>query len=158
MNQHTTTQPRRALLLAAVALALAATSGLSHAAEADEAQAQAAVAAFHAALDAGDADAALRLLAPDAVVMEGGDLETRTHYAAHHLAADIAFARAVQSQRAGVTAKVQGEVAWVSATSTTAGNYKGKPVHLNGAELMVLTKTPTGWLIRAIHWSSHARK
>ena len=137
---------------------LAATSGMAHADENDEAQARAAVAAFHQALGAGDTDAALRRLAPDAVVMEGGDLETRTHYQAHHLEADIAFARAVKSQRSGVTATVHGEVAWVSSTSTTAGTYNGKAVHLNGAELIVLTKAPTGWLIRAIHWSSNERK
>lgn len=157
MNQHTTPLRRR-LLIAAAALALAVTSGLAHSAETDAAQAQAAVAAFHEALSAGDADAALRLLAPDALVMEGGDLETRQHYQAHHLAADIAFARAVKSQRAGMTATVQRDVAWVSATTTTTGTYQGKPVHLNGAELMVLTKAPTGWLIRAIHWSSRERK
>ena len=74
------------------------------------------------------------------------------------LEADIAFARAVKSQRSGVTATVHGEVAWVSSTSTTAGTYNGKAVHLNGAELIVLTKAPSGWLIRAIHWSSNERK
>ena len=55
--------------------------------------------AFHAALAAGDSAAALALLAPDAVVLESGEVETRAEYAAHHLAADIEFSRAVPSQR-----------------------------------------------------------
>ena len=57
------------------------------------------VTAFHAALAAGDSAAALALLAPDAVVLESGEVETRAEYAAHHLAADIEFSRAVPSQR-----------------------------------------------------------
>jgi hypothetical protein len=38
------------------------------------------------------------LLAPDAVVLESGSRDLR-QYAAHHLAADIEFSRAVLSQR-----------------------------------------------------------
>ena len=52
-----------------------------------------AVAAFHAALAAGDSVAALELLAPDAQILESGSSETLAEYRAHHLPADIAFPR-----------------------------------------------------------------
>jgi hypothetical protein len=49
-------------------------------------------------------------------------------------------------------------VAWVVGTSTTRGEYRGRPVNSAGAELMVLTRTPHGWRIAAIHWSSRRRQ
>jgi ketosteroid isomerase-like protein len=53
---------------------------------------------------------------------------------------------------------VRGDVAWVVGTSTTRGEYRGRPVDSAGAELMVLTRTPQGWRIAAIHWSSRRRQ
>lgn len=147
---------RRAVL--AVLVASAAASVRAQATPADEALVKAAVAAFHRALDSGDREAALRLLAPDAVVLEGGDLETRQQYQDHHLAADIQFAQATRSTRSTVAVTVQGDAAWISSVSTTSGQVNGKPLQLSGAELMVLTRAPSGWLIRAIHWSSRQRK
>lgn len=148
----------RSLFMALALVAAAATPGIARSAASDELDARAAAAAFHEALNAGDAEAALRLLAPDAVVMEGGDLETRKQYQDHHLGADIQFAQAVKTIRNGIAVTVSGDVAWVRSTSITTGLYKGRSIHLNGAELMVLSKAPTGWLIRAIHWSSHEGK
>lgn len=51
-----------------------------------------------------------------------------------------------------------GDAAWVSSTSTTNGEFRGRVVHSTGAELMVLRRTPDGWRIAAIHWSSRARR
>jgi ketosteroid isomerase-like protein len=147
----------RSLFLASVLIAAAVAPVVAQTAKDGEPLAKAAVAAFHEALNAGNAEAAMRLLAPDAVVMEGGDLETRKQYQDHHLAADIQFARSVKTVRSGIFATVVGEVAWVSSTSVTVASYNGRDINLNGAELMVLSKAPTGWLIRAIHWSSHER-
>jgi ketosteroid isomerase-like protein len=45
-------------------------------------------------------------------------------------------------------------VAWATSTSTARGEFRGRPVNSEGAELMVLTRTPEGWKISAIHWSS----
>lgn len=53
---------------------------------------------------------------------------------------------------------VRGDVAWASSTSTTTGQLRGRAVNSPGAESMVLTREPTGWRIRAIHWSSRARR
>lgn len=152
MNLH------RKLCLAAVLAVSVALSNHVVAAESDEARVKATVSAFHQALLDGDREAALRLLAPDAVVLEGGDLETRQQYEDHHLAADIQFARATRSTRSAVSATVHGDAAWASSASTTSGLFNGKPINMIGAELMVLSRTPSGWVIRAIHWSSRQRK
>src|SRR5687768_11914331 len=53
------------------------------------------VSEFHAALSTGDSATALRLLDPDAMVLESGEVETRDEYRSHHLAADIEFAKSV---------------------------------------------------------------
>jgi ketosteroid isomerase-like protein len=37
------------------------------------------------------------------------------------------------------------------------GAYKGKPVDRLTTETMVLRKTPDGWRIVHVHWSSAAR-
>lgn len=113
---------------------------------------------YHAALAAGDSAAALTLLADDVVILESGGLETREEYRSHHLPGDIAFARAVQSQRGPVTVRIRGDVAWASSTSVTQGTYNGRAVNSSGAELMVLVRTASGWRISAIHWSSRARR
>ena len=120
----------------------------------DSAVIVAVVEAFHAALAAGDSAGALALLAPDAVILESGDLESRAEYAAHHLGADMAFVRAVPSTR--ITAEVfqDGSAAWVASVTTSKGVYLGREISSQGAELMVLSRTSAGWRIRAIHWSS----
>lgn len=118
----------------------------------------AAVAAFHAALAAGDSVAALELLAPDAQVLESGSQETLAEYRAHHLPADIAFAQAVASERRVLRVVVVDSVAWLTATSHAQGTFRGRPVNSDGVELMVLVRSPDRWRIRAIHWSSRSRR
>jgi ketosteroid isomerase-like protein len=118
----------------------------------------AAVAAYYAALSAGDAAAAEALLAPDAIVLESGFVESRAEYLAHHLSADIEFARAVAQTRSGERVIVDGDVAWVSASTRAEGELRGRSVRSAGAELIVLARNADGWRIRAIHWSSHPLK
>ena len=111
---------------------------------------------YHDALARGDSATALSLLAPDAVILESGGVETREEYRSHHLSGDIAFARAVRRERGPVRVTIQGDVAWVSSTSTSRGEYRGRTVNSAGAELMLLSREGDGWRIRAIHWSSRA--
>ena len=113
---------------------------------------------FHAALNKGDAAAAMALLAPDARILESGHTETRAEYEKGHLSADIEFAQAVPGKREDVITRQEGPVAWSTSTSRTTGNFKGRAIDSAGTELMVLSKTADGWRIRAIHWSSHALK
>lgn len=138
------------LVLAAAALVAPA------AAAQDTAAVAATVDAFHAALARGDSTGALALLAPDVIILESGDREDLTEYRAHHLAADIEFSRGVPSTPGSRAIVVQGETAWVSATSRSSGTFRGRSINSAGAETMVLSRTRDGWRIRAIHWSSHA--
>ena len=128
-------------------------AGVSAAAE-DAEEVTSTVHSFHEALSRGDGAAAMKLLAPDAVIIEGGGIETRAEYESHHLAADMEFAKAIPSTRSNVAVKINGDTAWLTSASRTEGTFKDKPVNSRGAELMVLAKTAEGWRIRAIHWSS----
>lgn len=125
---------------------------------ADSAEVTSAVAAFHAALVAGDSAAALARLAPDVQVLESGGTETLDEYRAHHLPADMAFAQAVPSERRVLGVTVMDSVAWATATSRAHGTFRGRAVDSDGAELMVLTRRAGQWQIRAIHWSSRSRR
>lgn len=114
--------------------------------------------AYDRALRTGDSTAALALLASDAVVLESGGVETREEYRLHHLPADMQFAQAVPSQGSAVRVTVRGDVAWAWSTSITQGEFRGRQINSAGAELMVLTRSSTGWKIAAIHWSSRTRR
>jgi uncharacterized GH25 family protein/ketosteroid isomerase-like protein len=124
----------------------------------DSAAAASVVERFHRALAEGDSAAALALLAPDATILESGGVETRAEYRGHHLPGDIEFARAVRSERGPVRVTIRGDVAWTVSTSTTQGEFRGRQINSSGAELMVLTRSASGWQISAIHWSSRARR
>ena len=116
------------------------------------------VLAYRTALANADSAAALSLLAPDAVVLESGDIETREDYRRHHLPADIEFSRAVRGEHAPVRVRTEGNAAWAWSSSTTEGQFRGRRISSTGAELMVLSRSGDGrWLIRAIHWSSRSR-
>ena len=161
---------RRALLLRtllallvtmtpAIVYAQAATAPSPASPSPDSAAVAAAITAFHRALRAGDTAAVMALLAPDVVILESGDVESRAEYRAHHLAADVEFARAVGGVRTSPSVKVAGDAAWATATSVTTGTFRGRAINSAGAELMVLTRGEDGqWRIRAIHWSSHTRR
>jgi len=117
----------------------------------------AAVAAFHAALGAGDSAAVLALLAPGATILEAGGAETVAEYRAGHLPSDIEFARATASEPAAVTVRVLGDVAWATSVSRVHGEFRGRAIDSDSAELMVLVRDAAGWRIAAIHWSSRRR-
>ena len=146
----------RAASLAACACALP--SGARAAAQpSDSAAVAAVVGEFHAALARGDSAAALALLAPEVRILESGAVETLADYRAHHLPADIQFARAVPGTRSPLGVTVRGDVAWTVGTSATTGTFRGRAVDSRGAESMVLVRGAGGWRISAIHWSSRSR-
>jgi hypothetical protein len=113
---------------------------------------------YHRALSEGDSAAALAMLAPGAIILESGGVETRDEYRAHHLPGDIQFAQAVQSMRGPVRVMVRRDIAWGISTSITQGQYRERAINSAGAELMVLSREPDGWKIQAIHWSSRTRQ
>lgn len=146
------------IVVACVAMLVAAPAAMAQATGHHEAPDSAAIVSvverFHAALARGDSADAASLLDPSAVVLESGAHESRSDYLAHHLPADIAFARAVPSTRRLRHVRFTRDAAWVVSTSRTTGRFNDRPVDSDGAELMVLTRTSSGWRIAAIHWSS----
>lgn len=130
----------------------------SAASQGDSVSVVALVERFHAAMAAGDSATIMALLAPDAVILESGGVETRAEYQSHHLAGDIAYAKSMKTTRGPLRVTVRGDVAWASSTSATTGESRGRQVNSTGAELMVLTRTPAGWRISAIHWSSRSQR
>jgi hypothetical protein len=99
----------------------------------------------------------LRLLAPDVLIFEGGDMETRDEYRGHHLGADIEFLRAVRSTHSLRRVDTRGDAAWVGSTSKVRGTFRGRALDLAGAELVVLRRSGGDWTIAAVHWSSRER-
>ena len=117
------------------------------------------VGAFHRALAEGDRDAALALLAPDVMIFESGGAErSRDEYASHHLRADSEFSGATRRE---ILDQQQGggdDVAWVLTRSKTTGKFRDREINSYGVETMILSKTPQGWRIVHVHWSSRPVK
>ena len=146
---------RGAALVALVTVSACATRPAQSPTTTDSAGAVAAVERFHSALRAGDSSSVTALLTQDVVVLESGDMEDRAAYIAHHLPADIEFAKATTEQRDPAQVTIRGDVAWVASTGRTRGTFRGRDVNSASAELVVLVRTPSGWRIAAVHWSSH---
>jgi ketosteroid isomerase-like protein len=119
----------------------------------DEAAVAAAAKAFQTAMDTGDAPTVMRYIADDALMMEGGTIETRMQYEENHLPADLEFAKGMMAKRMPVQQTVRGDVAWVRTSTEFRGTFEGKPLALLSLETMVMTREPEGWKIRALHWS-----
>ena len=134
-----------------------ASAGAAAPAPGDSAAVAAVVERYHAALVSGDTAAAMTLLAPEAVVLESGGMESRQEYREHHLPADMEFARSVTHERGPVAVRVVGEAAWAWSASGSLGRFRERDIDAQGAELMVLRRAPEGWRIEAIHWSSRSR-
>lgn len=165
MTQRISLRPFRATYAAAAVVVLSAFSLFAHDARmtpnvitSDSADVASTVIAYHAMIAAGDSAKGLALLAPDAVIVESGGIETREEFRARHLAADMAFAQSVKGERGPIRVVVQGDVAWATSTSTSQGDFRGRPVNSSSAELIVLSRGAEGWKIRAVHWSSRPRR
>ena len=113
---------------------------------------------FHKMLSTGDTAGINAVLAPDLRVIESGGVENRQQYLSYHLGADIEFAKAVKEERVSFSYRCEGNVAWLVSTSISVGNFRGRDIDNEGAELMLLSRTREGWKIRAIHWSSARRR
>lgn len=144
-----------ATLLTSACFALSTARSFAEAEAPDAAAITAAAESFHKALAAGKPDEVMSLLQPDALIVEAGAVQTRAEYQREHLAADIAYARAVSGKPRDVIVRQEGNIAWVTSTFEVSGTFEGKPVHSFSAETMVLTRTDGGWRIRNVHWSSH---
>jgi ketosteroid isomerase-like protein len=121
------------------------------------AQAAAVVDAFHAALKAGDTGKAAGFLEDGVVVFEAGGAErSRADYAAGHLAADAAFTKTATETQLRRTGGASGEVAWIASEGRTTSATGAKAVDRLTTETMILRRSPKGWRIVHVHWSSRA--
>ena len=146
----------RAFVIAA-ALAVMALSACARDSSGDEAAATATLEAFYGAMKTGDTATAMAQIAPGAVFLESGRLETRDEYEKNHLPADIAFEKQVTGKRSPWRVTLKGDAAWVIATTEFDGTFDGSPVNFTSQQLAVLTRETDGWRIRSIHWSSMRR-
>ncbi len=110
---------------------------------------------LHKALAEGKPEQVMAMLQADALIVEGGTVQTRDEYESEHLGEDIAYAQAVPGKQVTTIVRQEGNVAWVTSTFQVTGKFHDKPVNNLAAETMVLTKTAEGWRIRTLHWSSH---
>jgi len=122
-----------------------------------DAEVSTALESFYGAMKRGDTAAAMARIAPDAVFIESGRLETRAEYEKNHLPADIAFEKQVTGRRGPLQVTVNGDTAWVIATTDFQGTFDGGPVDFLSTQLAVLTRQDGAWLIRSVHWSSRRR-
>ncbi len=141
-----------------VALALMLSGCAGDAPAAAEADVREAMESFYGAIKRGDGAGAMALVAPDAMFVESGRLETREQYEKGHLPADIGFEKQVDGKRGDWRITVERDTAWAIATTDYEGTFDGGPVSFVSAQLATLTRGDDDrWLIRAIHWSSMRR-
>ena len=117
-----------------------------------EADVVAVVDKFYGAVKAGDKKAVMQLIAPDAVFVESGKIETRAEYEANHLPADIEFESQTKGTRGPSKVTFAGDTAWVI---SRAEYDEGNPEKYINTQLMVLTRDNGDWRIRSISWSSN---
>ena len=142
------------VLVAATTLSL---SSCSSASVPSESEVISVVEAFYGAIKKGDAAAAMGVIAPDAVFLESGKLETRAEYEMNHLPADIEFEKSVPMKRGALRVVVSGDAAWTTCTTELRGTFQGRTIDSIGTEMIVLSRTAGGWQIRAVSWTSRAR-
>ncbi|MBL8270514.1 c-type cytochrome, partial [Steroidobacter sp.] len=117
------------------------------------------VKAFHAGLASGSASQVEKLLDPNVLIMEGGNVErSRQEYASHHLNSDLKFMSSVTYKLERQSGDTVGDLAWVASESRLNGKSAPKPLELVSTESLVLRRTAAGWKIVHIHWSSRSVK
>jgi ketosteroid isomerase-like protein len=124
----------------------------------DSVAALAVIEQFHAAMAAADSAKAVSLLSDDVMILESGAIQTRADYLGGHLGADMKASQASKAERSVVKVTIAGDAAYVVSRSLTPGTGAQGSTGSEMAELMVLSRTATGWKIRAVHWSSRRRR
>jgi ketosteroid isomerase-like protein len=148
---------RKSLIVAMTCLSVA-TAARAQTPSADEAAVRAVAAGFATALAAGDSSAAIALLHPDVVIFEGGAWESLSDYRRGHLAADMRALQGLKQETQRDIVTLSGDFALITRAYSTSGTVGERVVDSAGAESMVLLRTPDGWKIRHIHWSSRPRR
>lgn len=114
---------------------------------------------FGKALASGDLKTVGDLLDPAVLILESGGAErSREEYLGHHAIADAAFLKGAHQQIKRRIARISGETVWVGSESELHATKDGKATTTLSTETMVLNRTPQGWRIVHIHWSSRTKR
>ncbi len=112
---------------------------------------------FRAALEDGNVAQALALLAPDVLVYEAGaEQVSREEYLARHLKADIAHLATVYVDTLSQAGHADERSAWVTTRSRWVAREADPRPPATVTETIVLSRSPQGWRIVHVHWSSSA--
>jgi len=90
------------------------------------------------------------------VLESGGAERSKAAYAAHHLAADAAFQKAANESLVRRVGASSGDIAWVATEGRVKGQVGERIIDRMTTETMLLQRTPAGWRIVHVHWSSRA--
>ena len=143
------------LVAVVMAVTLTASCSSSRSKPTDQADVQAAIESFYSAMKKGDAKEAMAFIAPDAMFVESGRIETRQQYEDNHLPLDIDFEKQITGKRSPWRITVNGDTAWGIASTEYEGPVDGADVNFVSTQLAVVTRGEDGkWMIRSIHWSS----
>ncbi|MEI6737335.1 MAG: nuclear transport factor 2 family protein [Pseudomonadota bacterium] len=114
---------------------------------------------LRSAIKSGDAALAERAMAENINIFEQGHSEkSRTEYLDHHFKEDVVYAKAVLSVVQSTVVQVEGNMAFVTAHTTSDGMFNEKPIKNAGVETYVLRLRDGLWRIEHIHWSSRKRQ
>ena len=115
--------------------------------------------AFSTAIKSVKLDVAKNMLDPKVLILEsGGSERNRDDYMGGHAIADANFLQNAKIQLRYRQAQAEGNFAWVATESEIQATEQGKKIRLLSTETMLLKKTPQGWKIIHIHWSSRTKK
>jgi ketosteroid isomerase-like protein len=109
---------------------------------------------YHAALVAGDRDAALGTLSEDLILFEDGVAETLKEYASSHLKGDIKFSATAKRELIKRETIEGDDTASVCSLYRVEGRIGSRKVKVDSAETMILKQMNDGWKIVHIHWSN----
>lgn len=128
-------------------------AGAGHA-HAEPATPEDALDAFHHALEEDSGPTALRWLADDAVILEGGVAQSKEEYAGHHLGSDMAFLRAMRATRSSRETRGANGVVTVITRTRLQGTFNERQIDIVSSETAILKRTDAGWRIQHLHWSN----
>jgi ketosteroid isomerase-like protein/uncharacterized membrane protein len=107
------------------------------------------------AIAAGDVEQLRKLLAPDVLIFESGNVESSlAEYESHHMQSDMAFMKAMNIEVESRHVFDSGDTAIVVTLSRIHGMYKEKELDLSSTETLVMKNIVGQWKIVHIHWSS----
>ena len=113
---------------------------------------------FTAAIVAGDSARVTAVLARDAIISEGGKVESKVEYISGHFHGDSAYLAAIDRDQKSSDLKIVGDVAWLVSTTHMHGTYREREVDSISVETLVLHRSDSKWEIAAVHWSSGRRQ